>query len=235
MYMFWPAPATPRSAVPQTRSFGVFSAAALDTKVVEIVGGLQALRVVEILAIDLNGDFAVIGHAIELAVDAVGGAPGRDDVVELEPVGVGQRFVGEVAVERLDPFVGGIERVIHRIGGVGGVGAGLRGEVDHALLPDLRRRNFLEADVDAGQRLELRRQRDQVFKIARRNHGDRDGFAGSLLPVDLGRLVRREIGVLRSGLAKHRRGQTDQRCGGSAGLKERPSCGPRMTSFPVLP
>ena len=38
----------------------------------ERVGRLQSLRVVEVLAIDLDGDFAVIGHAVELAVDAVG-------------------------------------------------------------------------------------------------------------------------------------------------------------------
>ena len=181
------------------RSFGAFSAAALETKVFEVVGGLQALRVVEVLAIDLDRDLAVIGHAVELAVDAVGGAPGRNDVVELEPVGVGQRFVGQIAVERLDPFVRGVERIVHRVGGVRGVGAGLRSEVDDALLPDLRRRNFFEADVDAGERLELRRQRDQIFEIARRNNRDRDGFAGGLLPVDLGRLVRREIGILRRG------------------------------------
>jgi len=74
-----------------------------------------------------------------------------DDVVEFEPVGVGQRFVGQIAVERLDPLVGSVKRIIHRIGGVGRVSAGLRGEIDYALLPDLRRRNFFEADVDAGQ------------------------------------------------------------------------------------
>ncbi len=89
-----------------------------------------------------------------------------------------------------------------------GIGAGLRGQVDDALLADLRRRDLFEADVDAGQRLELRRQRDQVFKIARRDHRDRDGFAGSLLPVDLGRFVRREVGVLRGRHAAECQAQT---------------------------
>ena len=41
MYMFWPAPATPRSAVPQTRSFGVFSAAAFVTKVARSSAGFR--------------------------------------------------------------------------------------------------------------------------------------------------------------------------------------------------
>ena len=132
MYMFWPAPATPRSAVPQTRSFGLLSAAALATKASSVVGRLQPLRVVEILAIDLDGDLAVIGHAVELAVDAVGAAPGRDDVVELEPGRIRQRCVIQIGIERLDPFVRGIERVIHGIGGMRGVGASLRGQVDDA-------------------------------------------------------------------------------------------------------
>ena len=176
----------------------------------EVVGRLQALRVIQILAVDLNRDFAVVRYAVQFAVDAVGSAPGRDDVVEFEPVGIRQRFIGKIAVERLDPFVRGIERVVHRIGGVRRVGAGLRGEIDDALLPDLRGRNFLEADVDAGQRLELRRNGNQIFEIARRNNRDGDGFTRRLLPVDLGRLVRCQIGILRHRLAKNGWSDRDQ-------------------------
>ena len=43
MYMFWPAPATPRSAVPQMRSFGEFSAAAFFTKVSRSSAGFRPL------------------------------------------------------------------------------------------------------------------------------------------------------------------------------------------------
>ena len=163
----------------------------------QILRGLEPLRVVEILAVDLQGHLAVIGHAEQLAVDAVGIAPGRDDVVELEPVRIRQRRVGEVSLHRLDPFVGCIQRVIHWVGGMGGVGARLRGQVDHALLADLGRRNLLEPHRDARERLELRREGDQVVEIGRRNDGNRDGFALELLPVDLCRLVGGEISLLR--------------------------------------
>ena len=217
--MFWPAPATPRRAVPQTRLFGREQRRGVGHEGLEVVGRLQALRLVEILAIDLHGDFAVVGNAEELAVDAVGGAPGRNDVVELEPVRVGQRCIGEVGVERLDPFVRRVERVIHRVGGMGGVGAGLRREVDDALLPDLRRRNLLEADGDAGERLELRRERDQVVEVARRDDGDRDGLAGGLPPVDLGRLVRREVRLLGAGAADQT-GRSYERRGRHGALQE---------------
>jgi hypothetical protein len=108
-----------------------------------------------------------------------------------------------------------------------GIGTGLRSEVDDALLPDLRRRNLLEADVDAGQGFELWRDRNKVFEIARRDHRNRDGFAGSLLPVDLGRFVGRKIGLLRGSLPKYRGGETDQCCRCRTRPEETPPCWPK--------
>ena len=154
------------------------------------VGGLQALRVVQVLAVDLHRHFAVVRDPVRLAVDRVGVAPGLDDVFVLEPVLVGERRVVEVLVERLDPLVRDVQRVVHRVGRVRRVGRGLRREVEQRLLADLPRRHLLEAELDAGERLELRLQRDQVLEVARRDDGDGDRLALGLLPVDLGSAVR---------------------------------------------
>ena len=115
-----------------------------------------------------------------------------------------RRRVVEVLVERLDPLVGDVERVVHRVGRVGRVGRGLRRQVEQRLLADLPRRHLLEAQLDAGQRLELRLQRDQVLEVARRDDGDGDRLALDLLPVDLGGAVRRELVGLRDGGAASR-------------------------------
>jgi hypothetical protein len=80
-------------------------------------------------------------------------------------------------------------------------------------LPDLPRRHLLEADLDAGQRLELRLERDQVLEVARRDDGDGDRLAFGLLPVDLRRAVRREV----VGLRKDAAGDGAERCGGAEG------------------
>ena len=156
------------------RSAGSVSALALAEQLVVGRRGLQALGVVQVLAVDLHRHFAVVRNAVGLAVDRVGVAPGLDDVVVPEPGRVGQRCVVQVLVERIDPLVGDVQRVVHRVGGVRRIGAGLRRQVEHRLLADLARRHLLEAQLDAGQRLELRLQRDQVDEVAGRNDGDGD-------------------------------------------------------------
>ena len=98
-----------------------------------------------------------------------------------------------------------VERVVHRVGRVRRVGRRLRREVEQRLLPDLPRRHLLEAQLDAGERLELRLQRDQVLEVARRDDGDGDRLAFDLLPVDLGGAIRREVvglGEARAGRAR---------------------------------
>ena len=100
---------------------------------------------------------------------------------------------------------GDVERVVHRVGRVRRVGRGLRRQVEQRLLPDLPGRHLLEAQLDAGQRLELRLQRDQVLEVARRDDGDGDRLALGLLPVDLGGAVRRELVGLREGGAAQQR------------------------------
>jgi hypothetical protein len=138
MYTFWPAPATAAQGRAPEAVVRVVHRRGVGHEGVEVVGGLQALRLVEILAVDLERHLAVVRDAEELAVDRVRRAPVRDDVVGLEPSRVGKRGVLEEGVERLDPFVRRVERVVHRGRRVGRVGGGLRGEVDDALLPDLR-------------------------------------------------------------------------------------------------
>ena len=112
---------------------------------------------------------------------------------------VRERRVGEILVERLDPLVGDVKRIVHRVGSVRRIGRRFRREVEHRLLADLPRRHLFEAQLDAGQRLELWLQRDEVLEIARRDDGDRDLLTLGLPPVDLRCFVRREIVGLRQG------------------------------------
>jgi len=181
------------------------------------LGRLQALGRVQILAVDLHGDFAVIRYAVGFAVDRVGVAPGFQDVFVLEPGRVRQAGVIQVTVERLDPLVGHVQRVVHRVCGMRCIGACLRRQVQRRLLPDLPRRHFFHPHLDAGQGLELRQQRAQVVEIAGGDDSHRDRFAFGLTPVDLRALVRRKIVALRQRATHQRRRQCQcaECCGGA--------------------
>ena len=170
------------------------------------IGRVQALGVVQVLAIDLHRHLAIVGNAVGLAVHRIGIAPGLEDVVVVVPGGVGQRGVVQVLVQRFDPLVGDVQRVIHRVGRVRGVRGGPGRQVEHRLLADLAGRHLLGAHLHAGECLELRQQPEQVVEVAGRNDRDRDRLALHLLPVDLGAAVGRQIVPLREGAGHPVRG-----------------------------
>src|SRR5207249_9271236 len=96
-------------------------------------------------------------------------------------------------------------------------------KIEHRLLPDLSGRHLLEADLDAGERLELRRELDQIVEVARRDHCDRDLLAFDLTPVELGALIRTEIGRLRVCAPNHVRPGEERRAGGQGLFEHAPA------------
>ena len=166
-------------------------------ELVESLGCFQSFRVVQVFAIDLHRDFAVVRNAIRLVVERSGIAPGLEDVVVAKPCVVGELRIGEIAIERIDPLVGDIQWVVHGIGRRRRIRRGLRRQIEHRFLPDLPGWRLLEAHPHAAQRFELRRDRDQVVEIAGGDHHHRDLRAFGLTPVDLRLLVRTRVSGLR--------------------------------------
>ncbi|MCZ7599034.1 MAG: hypothetical protein M5U09_16870 [Gammaproteobacteria bacterium] len=190
---------SPEGAAPQA-VVGIVHGLGVGHVFLERLGRGKALCVVDVLAIDLYRRLAVVGNAVRAAVHRGGAAVARLDVVVVEPGGVGQAGVAEVVVERIDPAVGDVQHVVHRVGGMRGVGAGLARQVQHRLLADLPRRNHLEPRVDAGQGPEVRQYGLEVVEIAGGNDGDGDALAFGHAPVDAGAAERLEVHELAGGM-----------------------------------
>ena len=124
----------------------------------------------------------------------------RLDILEHEPRVVGQLAVAQVVVDGIDPAVGDVEHVVHRVGGVGGPCARLAGEIEHRLLADLSGRRHFQTRLHAGQRLEVFQHRIEVLEVARGNHTHGDLLARGHAPIDACALERFEIHVLPGGV-----------------------------------
>ena len=167
---------------------------------VEGLGGSDALRVVDVLAVDLDRGFPVERDRVGAAAHGGGAAVARLDILEHEPRVVGQLAVAQVVVDGIDPAVGDIEHVVHRVGGVGGPCACLAGEIEHRLLADLAGRRHFQARFNAGQRLEVFQHRFEVLEVAGGDHAHGDLLSRGHAPVDVRALERFEIHVLPGGV-----------------------------------
>ena len=193
---------------------------------IERLGWLDPMLVVDVLAVELDRRLAVERHAVELALHRGRRPPGRDHVLDVEPPGVRERGVVQEAVERIDPLVRDVERVVHRVGRRGREVGGLGREVEDRLLTQIARVNLLQLDVDAGQLLEGRHQCLEVVEVAGRDHRDDQTLAVGLAPVDVGLLIGREVLALGP-----RRSDPGRREGGTAKKRAGPdNRAPRQTA-----
>ena len=220
-----PRPPEPAQRAAPEAIVGIVDGLRVRGILVEGLGGCDALRVVDVLAVDLDGGLAIERDRVRASVDGGGAAVTGLDVLEHEPRVVGQPGVAEVIVDGVDPAVGDIEHVIHGVGGVGRPRAGLAGEIEHRLLADLAGRRHLQARFHAGQRLEVFQYRFQVLEVTRGNHADRDLLALRHAPVDVRARERLEVHMLPGGVcfADEQAGGGQRDGAGDRRLQDRPA------------